>query len=74
MRRTPLHICCERGDVVSTNLLLQTTKCNLNLKSREGLTAMDLAKAKGHNAVCNVLKKFITSAPSESKVFSCSFL
>ena len=68
MHRTPLHICCERGDVVSTNLLLQTSKCNMNLKSREGLTAMDLAKARGHKTVCDVMNKFITDASSESKV------
>ena len=68
MHRTSLHICCERGDVVSTNLLLQTSKCNINLKSREGLTAMDFAKARGHKAVCDVMKKFMPNASSESKV------
>jgi ankyrin repeat protein len=54
--------------VVSSELILQTLKCNLNLKTREGFTALDIAKAKGHIAVFELFKKFSPTISSESKV------
>lgn len=52
----PLHICTRRGDNVSLDLLL-AANTNTTLKSRDGHTALDIAKTKGYEDVYSRLMR-----------------
>ena len=41
----PIHICSRRGDSKSLDILLDANT-SINLKTRDGQTALDIAKAK----------------------------
>ncbi len=52
----PLHICTRRGDNISLDLLL-AANTNTTLKSRDGHTALDIAKTKGYEDVYSRLMR-----------------
>ena len=52
----PLHICTRRGDNVSLDLLL-AANTNTTVKSRDGHTALDIAKTKGYEDVYSRLMR-----------------
>ena len=48
-------IAADRGDNVVLNKLLDCSKLDLNAKDKDGKTAYDLARMKGHTVVCSRL-------------------
>ena len=58
---SPLHVCARRGDLDGLNLLLECSNVNLLLKDKDGMTPVEVAKAKvinqsitHHFIICNV--------------------
>lgn len=46
----PIHICSSRGDLDMLNLILEAN-ANVSLRTRNGLTAVDIAKEYGQDAI-----------------------
>lgn len=55
--QTPLHICARRGDVEGLMLLLGAG-CNTTKRNKDGYTAFDLAKIKGHQDICDMITSY----------------
>jgi hypothetical protein len=64
-----LHICAERNDVLTLNVLLDAG-VSIKGKTRNGLTAFDIAKSKHHDNICDRLmrstRSFIPFPPDDS--------
>ncbi|KAJ1403711.1 ankyrin repeat-containing domain protein, partial [Ochromonadaceae sp. CCMP2298] len=46
----PLHICTKRGDAASVDALLNAST-STTLRTKEGQTALDIARAKGYESI-----------------------
>ena len=58
-----LHICSKRGDNISLDLLL-AANTNPTLKTRDGQTALDIAKTKGFEDIYSRLMRQRRSVPT----------
>lgn len=56
----PVHICCLRGDYATLNILL-TANPNMNIRTKDGKTAFQLAESKGHENICTRLNSYLSS-------------
>ena len=58
----PVHICAKRGDSQTLDALLEANT-NPSLKTRDGQTALDIAKAKGHEMIYSRLMRQRSTLP-----------
>uniref|UniRef100_A0A1X7TXC4 Uncharacterized protein n=1 Tax=Amphimedon queenslandica TaxID=400682 RepID=A0A1X7TXC4_AMPQE len=56
--QTPLHLAAFKGTPAVVEYFLSTGKCDPLAKDNEGLTPLQLAKERRHNAVTTIFKKF----------------
>jgi len=59
----PLHICAKRGDHISLDHLL-AANTNTTIKTRDGQTALDIAKSKGYEDIYGMLMRQRRSIPT----------
>jgi hypothetical protein len=62
---TPLHLCTRRGDYASVSVLIDANS-NMTARTKDGQTAMDIAKAKGHNDIQLLLMNKRSLRPTSS--------
>ena len=55
MPTTPLHIACETGHIQITELLLRKG-ADPSVRNANGATALDLARARGHDDVAALVE------------------
>jgi len=66
---SPLHICCRKGDFNMLNILLQSNP-STSLKTKDGKTALDIAKDKGYEDIYNRLLQHTQFMSTSSYVTS----
>ena len=52
---TPLYDCGQQGNLEMARALLESGKCDLSIRAKDGKTAMDIAKEKGHQEIVALL-------------------
>ncbi|XP_058495778.1 85/88 kDa calcium-independent phospholipase A2 isoform X2 [Solea solea] len=67
--QTPLHLACERGDLVSVKELLEESQARTDIKDRSGETPMHCAAKQESPAVIQVLCSRLCSGVNE---FNCN--
>lgn len=50
----PIHVCVQRGDYEMLNVILESN-VNTIMKTRDGYTALDIARMKGYDDICSRL-------------------
>jgi hypothetical protein len=58
----PIHVCAKRGDVQTLDALLEANTTT-SLKTRDGSTALDIAKSKGHENIYSRLMRVRNALP-----------
>lgn len=58
-----IHICVKRNDIKGLDILLQQSNIIIDLKTKDGLTALDIAKQKKYNEIIHRLNAFSIELP-----------